>query len=114
MLEVHAGKQAVKDARLVITPLQNEISYALDRASAEGHKIDASADTIGLGNLDEDSVVLISIPYNGMPRNELAKVQVILQYTSTSGVESSYVDEQSVFMGLPLTVNVQDFFRPEA
>lgn len=82
--------------------------------SANPSEVEASEDSIGLGDLDEDTVILISIPYSGMPRSELAKIQIVIQYTSSEGVESNYIDEQSVFMGLPITVNVQDFFRPEA
>ena len=37
MLDINSGKQAIKDARIIITSLQDEVGYALDRAIADGH-----------------------------------------------------------------------------
>ena len=38
----------------------------------------------------------------------------MLSYTTQEGQERAAVDTQRVSMGLPLTVNVQDFFRPSS
>ena len=40
--------------------------------------------------------------------------RIRIKYTSSADeLQREYVDVQSVFTGLPLTVNVQDFFRPD-
>jgi hypothetical protein len=37
VLNITTGNQAIKDAQILITSLQNEVGYALDRATAQGH-----------------------------------------------------------------------------
>lgn len=87
--------------------------------------IQPSREAINLGSLQQETVISMVIPYKGIPRNELATVShlmpradsqadIIVQYTSASGKSSTYKDEQTVYMGLAITVNVQDFFRPNA
>jgi hypothetical protein len=38
---------------------------------------------------------------------------VTIMYTAEDGVESTWTETQDVRVGLPMTVNVQDFFRPD-
>jgi hypothetical protein len=38
---------------------------------------------------------------------------VTIVYTAEDGIESSWTEVQDVRVALPMTVNVQDFFRPD-
>jgi hypothetical protein len=58
-------------------------------------------------------VVAISVPFAGLPRGDLAKTQIVVQYESPAGRVCTYIDQQTIDVGLPILVNVQDFFRPE-
>jgi hypothetical protein len=40
------------------------------------------------------------------------QAQIRITYFNPDGSHRDWIDDQSLFMGLPLTVNVQDFFRP--
>lgn len=128
VLEVQSGHQTLKNARVVLASLQSEVAYALDRASSDNRALELSPESIGLGDLEEGSSVSVTIPYTGIPRMELAKVStatmrrsselttqahIVIQYDSPSGRVCSFVEEQNLFLGLPLTVNVQDIFRPD-
>jgi hypothetical protein len=46
---------------------------------------------------------------------ESADIQacVTIIYTAEDGVESTWTETQDVRVALPMTVNVQDFFRPD-
>ncbi|WOO84693.1 Trafficking protein particle complex subunit 10 [Vanrija pseudolonga] len=113
VLEVQSGHQTLKSARVVLASLQSEVAYALDRASSDDRALELSPESIGLGDLEEGSSVSVTIPYTGIPRMELAKAHIVVQYDSPSGRVCSFVEEQNLFLGLPLTVNVQDIFRPD-
>jgi hypothetical protein len=39
------------------------------------------------------------------------QAQIVISYSTPAGETRDYVNVLSVFVGLPLTVNVQDFFR---
>jgi len=38
---------------------------------------------------------------------------ITIVYTAEDGVESTWTEVQEVRVALPMTVNVQDFFRPD-
>lgn len=38
MLDVHIGTQPLSDVQVVLSSLQNEVTYDLERATAEGHR----------------------------------------------------------------------------
>jgi hypothetical protein len=38
---------------------------------------------------------------------------ITITYTAEDGVESTWTEVQEVRIALPMTVNVQDFFRPD-
>ncbi|TXT05006.1 hypothetical protein VHUM_03826 [Vanrija humicola] len=113
VLEVQSGHQTLKGARVVLASLQSEVAYALDRASSDDRTLELDPESIGLGDIKEGSSVAVTVPYTGIPRMELAKAHIVVQYDSPSGRVCSFVDEQTLFLGLPLTVNVQDIFRPD-
>lgn len=61
----------------------------------------------------EDEILAIRVPFAGLPRGDLAKAQIVAQYESATGKVCTYIDQQTIDVGLPILVNVQDFFRPE-
>ncbi|BEI79882.1 hypothetical protein CcaverHIS002_0104110 [Cutaneotrichosporon cavernicola] len=113
VLEVHTGRQAAKAARLVVASLTEEVGFMLEHASCEGRALDVSSQSIGMGDLVADEVVAIKVPFAGLPRGDLAKTQIVVQYESPTGRVCTYIDQQTIDVGLPILVNVQDFFRPE-
>jgi hypothetical protein len=42
-----------------------------------------------------------------------SKACITIVYTAEDGVESTWTEVQDVRVALPMTVNVQDFFRPD-
>lgn len=114
VLDIKTGSQPLKAARVAVTPLDELVTYLLDKANAEGHALELSPTSIGLGDVAANSEIQITIPYAGVPRNELARVRVVADFESEAGRAAQYLDQQSVYMGLPITVNVHDFFRPNA
>lgn len=82
-----------------------------------------------LGHLEAKTTKNILIPFGDSPHGDVALVgrtpnvcelaltttqaHLDLSYTAADGQVSRLVDTQKVRVALPLTVNVQDFFRPE-
>lgn len=93
------------------------------------------SDTIaGISSLEANETVDLVIPYRGTSPSETAQVnfallphwkgihgrllttqaRIVMRYENAAHgapAPRSYISTQSVFTGLPLTVNVQDFFR---
>ncbi|WWD09044.1 hypothetical protein V865_007164 [Kwoniella europaea PYCC6329] len=113
VVEVKAGIVEMKNVRVGLRSLIGEVTYLVHDAEYRGK--DLSLDGTGLieiGDISAEEDVEITIPYAGIPQGEYAKAQIIIQYDTSSG-SREWIDSQVVFMGLPLTVNVQDFFRPD-
>lgn len=66
------------------------------------------------------------IPYFGTPHGDVSSVSppraepklisqasITITYTAEDGIESVWTETQDVRIALPMTVNVQDFFRPD-
>nr|XP_019048846.1 hypothetical protein I302_02625 [Kwoniella bestiolae CBS 10118]OCF27776.1 hypothetical protein I302_02625 [Kwoniella bestiolae CBS 10118] len=113
VVEVKAGLTKMENVRVGLRSSIGEVTYLLHDAEFGGK--DISLDGSGLieiGDVDAQGDREISIPYAGIPQGEYAKAQIIIQYDTSAG-SREWIDNQVVFMGLPLTVNVQDFFRPD-
>lgn len=81
----------------------------------------------GIAALAKGDIVDLLIPYRGTPPGETAYVSFPTYRNSWSDIEAdnqarivvryndshAYIESSSVFVGLPLTVNVQDFFRKD-
>ncbi|WRT63733.1 uncharacterized protein IL334_000656 [Kwoniella shivajii] len=113
VVEIKAGVVEMKDVKMSLRSLVGEVTYLVQVAqmSEQEVNVDESA-LVNIGDLDPGEDVDIAIPYTGIPQGEYAKAQIVLQYETSSGPRE-WIDTQVIFMGLPLTVNVQDFFRPE-
>jgi hypothetical protein len=48
-----------------------------------------------------------------MAQKLISQAHITVTYTAEDGIESSWAETQDVRIALPMTVNVQDFFRPE-
>lgn len=81
-----------------------------------------------LGDLEAGTTRDVVIPYLGTPHGDNASVCyvrslmiksansqacVTIIYTAEDGVESTWTETQDIRVALPMTVNVQDFFRPD-
>lgn len=115
VLDVKTGVQPLRDVHVSVVSLQDEVLYDVDRTTSEdtGAAYTSADGWIALGDLAAETSLTLTFPYSGVPRNELARVRVAVDYASPSGQRCRYRDDQGVFMGLPVTVNVQDFFRPD-
>lgn len=87
-----------------------------------------AGNAILLGDIAAGETISLTIPYSGTapsdtiqaslpPRWEGWKLIVLqarmkLSYTADDETPREWRDVQELFMGLPLTVNVQDVFRP--
>lgn len=120
---IFAGRRVVRGHQYV----QSRSRDGTDRSA-----IGATVEGVVLGDIEPNNIVYISIPYSGSPQGDVTKVghyavigtetqltaiqaRVHLTYDSQTrpGQMRSYDDIQTIATGLPLTVNVQDFFRPE-
>lgn len=115
VLDVKSGEHALRNVRVSVASLQDEVAYDTERTTGEdtGKAFETADGRIVFGDIDADKAVTVTFPYGGVPRNELARARIIIEYQSKTGRQCRYVDDQTVFMGLPITVNVQDFFRPD-
>jgi hypothetical protein len=81
-----------------------------------------------LKDLETGSVYEVVVPYFGTPHGDIASVSapryrwpqklisqasITITYTAEDGIKSSWAETQDVRIALPMTVNVQDFFRPD-
>lgn len=81
-----------------------------------------------LGNIEAGSIREVVVPYLGTPHGDNVSVRawkpperfllisqacITITYTAEDGVESTWTEIQEVRVALPMTVNVQDFFRPD-
>ncbi|WWC85913.1 uncharacterized protein L201_000783 [Kwoniella dendrophila CBS 6074] len=113
VVEVKAGQIDMKSVRIGLRSLISEVTYLIHETEFDGKDIEVDeSGLIHIGDIEVGEDVEISIPYAGVPQGEFAKSQIIVQYDTSLGPRE-WIDNQVVFMGLPLTVNVQDFFRPE-
>ncbi|KAK8845493.1 hypothetical protein IAR55_006206 [Kwoniella newhampshirensis] len=114
VVEIKAGKTLMRNARIALRSLSGEVGYILDEAVCVDRDLTIDNETgfVALGVIAEGSTLHVTIPYTGVPQAEYAKAQIIVHYDGLTGYRE-WIDTQSVFMGLPLTVNVQDFFRPQ-
>nr|XP_019014675.1 uncharacterized protein I206_00759 [Kwoniella pini CBS 10737]OCF53456.1 hypothetical protein I206_00759 [Kwoniella pini CBS 10737] len=113
VVEVRSGIVDMKNIKIGLRSLIPEVRYLLQDAEFDERLV--SLDESGLilfSDIQSGGEVVISIPYAGVPQGEYAKAQITIQY-DTSSSSRDWIDSQVVFMGLPLTVNVQDFFRPD-
>lgn len=115
VLDVKSGEHTLRNVRVSVTSLQDEVLYDTERTTDEesGEAFQTEDGRIVFGDIDADKTVTVTFPYQGVPRNELARARVTIEYESKAGRQCRYIDDQAVFMGLPITVNVQDFFRPD-
>ncbi|RXK36754.1 hypothetical protein M231_05989 [Tremella mesenterica] len=112
VVEIHSGGCTMRQTRLVLRTGQNDIRLILPNATCDNHRI-VLGNQVHLGDVDSQSSLLVSVPYSGVSQGESSRIGLGVFYETPSGEERAYLDEQGVFMGLPLTVNVQDFFRPQ-
>ncbi|WVQ80318.1 hypothetical protein IAT38_002423 [Cryptococcus sp. DSM 104549] len=114
VLEVKSGEVAMRNAAIGLRSLTGEVGYILDEATCGERELDTDEQSgaILLGDVGAGEVLEVAIPYTGVAPGEFARAQIFLQYEGPAGVRE-WVDSQGVLMSLPLTVNVQDFFRPE-
>ncbi|TYJ56733.1 hypothetical protein B9479_002503 [Cryptococcus floricola] len=113
VLEITSGKSDLQEALLSLRSLNGEIRYMLGAATREGRRLDLNDQgEIVVGAVAIEKVVEIIIPYSGVPQGDSAQAYIALEYEA-NGKLREWVDTQKVNMSLPLTVNVQDFFRPQ-
>nr|XP_018266801.1 uncharacterized protein I303_00779 [Kwoniella dejecticola CBS 10117]OBR88959.1 hypothetical protein I303_00779 [Kwoniella dejecticola CBS 10117] len=113
VVEVKPGIIDMQNVKIGLRSLIPEVTYLLQNAESDWGMIDVSLDQSGLitiSDIQAGGGIEISIPYAGVPQGEYAKAQIVVQYEFPTG-SRDWIDNQVVFMGLPLTVNVQDFFR---
>lgn len=115
VLDVKSGEHALRNVRVSVASLQDEVLYDTERTTGEesGEAFQSTGEFIAFGDVDAEKTTTVTFPYQGVPRNELARARVTIEYESKAGRQCRYIDDQAVFMGLPITVNVQDFFRPD-
>lgn len=91
--------------------------------------ISATPSGLQLGNIDAGVSRTIVVPYSGTPHGDVtivslfvgppphfsidAQARLFVSYTAADGLVSDWNEVFRLNMGLPLTVNVQDFFRPD-
>ncbi|WVQ93773.1 hypothetical protein IAU59_000851 [Kwoniella sp. CBS 9459] len=114
VVNIRAGETRMRDVKVGLRSLIGEVTYIIQESiSTEGDAaFDETSGSVAIGDLRAREDVTIHVPYTGVPQGEYAKAQIVLQYETETG-SREWVDTQTVFMGLPLTVNVQDFFRPD-
>ncbi|WVQ76341.1 hypothetical protein IAR50_006006 [Cryptococcus sp. DSM 104548] len=113
VLEITSGKSDLQDVLLSLRSLSGEIRYMLGAASRGGKRLDLNEQgELVVGTVAPGNVVEVVIPYTGVPQGESAQAYIALEYEA-NGKSREWVDTQKVNMSLPLTVNVQDFFRPQ-
>ncbi|WVR03511.1 hypothetical protein IAU60_000502 [Kwoniella sp. DSM 27419] len=114
VVEIRAGQADMKDLKFHLTSSIPEVAYNLQAAESLRREAVYNDETggIDIGDLPAGKVLAVTVPYSGVPQAEYAKARVVLTYDTAHG-SRSWSGRMTVFMGLPLTVNVQDFFRPD-
>ncbi|OCF36173.1 hypothetical protein I316_02045 [Kwoniella heveanensis BCC8398] len=114
VVEIRAGGIDMRNVRIGLRSLLAEVTCIVQDAQLEGRDttVDGVSGLVAIGDLQSRENVTLSVPYSDVPQGEYASAQIILQYETEAGPRE-WIDTQTVFVGLPLTVNVQDFFRPD-
>ncbi|KAK4686207.1 trafficking protein particle complex subunit 10, partial [Tremellales sp. Uapishka_1] len=114
VLEIATGQSGIKNAKIALEAIHDDVHFITERASCDTNEISGETSSISIGEIPAHQHVTIAIPYSGVSQGDSSPIRIDLDYTSSEGDlrPRSYKDAQSVSMGLPLTVNVQDFFRP--
>ncbi|ORX34725.1 trafficking protein particle complex subunit 10 [Kockovaella imperatae] len=110
-VEVTAGEWPISGMKVVVESFEPEVSFAMSRAEGSGSTISASENEILIGDLNPRASTSFLVPYHSEAHNDRIRASIRLQY-ETEGHSRNYIDTQTLSTALPLTVNVQDFFRP--
>jgi hypothetical protein len=140
VLEIRAGLVELTDAEVILISSQDDVLYHLHEATCKETRksqrtqvnqggdhaeIESSRELVSLGHVAAGSTIRLVIPYVGNSATDLAKVspvdpcfadgqaRSVLRYRTDSGEVRQVFDRHAISMSLPLTVNVQDFFRPQ-
>ncbi|WVN90958.1 uncharacterized protein L203_106203 [Cryptococcus depauperatus CBS 7841] len=113
VFEIKGGRFDIKSAFLRLQSLNGDISYVLSEAKIYNRTLQLNEQgSIVIGDISLGQAMEVYVPYMSSSTAELAQAHIILQYETEKG-SRAWIDTQCVKMGLPLTVNVQDFFRPQ-
>ncbi|KAK1926038.1 trafficking protein particle complex subunit 10 [Papiliotrema laurentii] len=113
VVEIHSGEVDLRDARVVLVSEQEDVHYKMESASCKDAAIQASQDEIVLGDVKSGRTVHVVVPYSGSAAAESSRSRTVLRYLTGTGESRAAIDHHQVSMSLPLSVNVQDFFRPK-
>ncbi|ORY22633.1 hypothetical protein BCR39DRAFT_551248 [Naematelia encephala] len=114
VLEVRGGHRGIYGAKVSVASISMDVQYMLQRATSDDTALRTDEETIEIGDVAVGQVINVAIPCSGAPHSDTTKARIIMTYAvEGDGLARTYMDIQTLSMGLPLTVNVQDFFRSE-
>ena len=112
-MRLSLGGVAIREATLAVSCLHDNVMFHLDGAKS-GNDVTRLIDgRIRLGDISASTEIEVAIPYTGQAVSDQAIIDLDLNYLNHEGRKCRYMDDRPLFLGLPLTVNVQDFFRPD-
>ncbi|KAL7418808.1 hypothetical protein Q5752_006492 [Cryptotrichosporon argae] len=110
VLELHGGKTGASSIRVDVASAVPGIQFDLAQTHVDVNAI--VGQQIDIEEVGAGKTAVLTIPYIGQTHNDTASSQIHIEYDTPAGPRV-YRDMQVVSTGLPLTVNVQDFFRPD-
>ncbi|OXG20513.1 hypothetical protein C366_02047 [Cryptococcus neoformans Tu401-1] len=113
VLDIKNGQVDLQEVRVNLTSLTRGDGFILE--DAKWGETNLTLDDEGLitvGDIRAGETVTISVPYAGLPPTDYMRAHIVLLHNTDRGARQ-WVDVQTIDTGLPLTINVQDFFRPD-
>nr|KIR47844.1 hypothetical protein I312_02992 [Cryptococcus bacillisporus CA1280] len=113
VLDIKSGRIDLREVRVNLTSLTRGVGFILEGAKRDGTNFALNDEgLITVGDIRAGETMTISVPYTGLPPTDYMRAHIDLQYSTDKGARQ-WMDVQTVDTGLPLTINVQDFFRPD-
>lgn len=113
ILDIKNGQVDLQEVRVNLTSLTRGVGFILEDAKWDETNLTLNDEgLITIGDIRAEETVRISIPYTGLPPTDYMRAHIMLLHNTDKGVRQ-WVDVQTIDTGLPLTINVQDFFRPD-
>ncbi|KIR55035.1 hypothetical protein I315_02272 [Cryptococcus gattii Ru294] len=113
VLDIKSGQIDLREVRVNLTSLTRGVGFILEGAKRDGTNLALNDEgLITVGDIRAGETMTISVPYTGLPPTDYMRAHIDLLYSTDKGARQ-WMDVQTVDTGLPLTINVQDFFRPD-
>lgn len=115
MVALHTGRNDIVSAQIMLSS-PSGVQFHFSEAKLDGDgsaQLEINEDALTVSSVEADSVVVISLPHSDASSYHTLRINAALEYTTVSepDITRRLGFARFVATSLPMTVNVEDFFR---